>query len=226
MSNLVQPHATAPESEHGHSDASSMTLFGFWIYLMTNCILFATLFATYAVLGQSVAGGPGAADIFERDAELRRDCRRSVRCSALGGRAVGDHGRRVEHRELLRLPELIERSERGMKPENVAGVIMETYQGVGPDFAPVEFVRELDKAKGGVDKGAAIADKKTGRYAPFEWCIQLAIYAYGDPYDLSTHQRPAWPGPVWVNGLAIIASRPFPAPRSSTAGSAAAFVAA
>src|SRR5436853_339476 len=32
---------------------------------------------------------------------------------------------------------------RGMKPENVAGVIMETYQGVGPDFAPVEFVRKL-----------------------------------------------------------------------------------
>ncbi len=32
---------------------------------------------------------------------------------------------------------------RGMKPENVAGVIMETYQGVGPDFAPVEFVSQL-----------------------------------------------------------------------------------
>ena len=32
---------------------------------------------------------------------------------------------------------------RGMKAENVAGVIMETYQGVGPDFAPVEFVRRL-----------------------------------------------------------------------------------
>ncbi len=32
---------------------------------------------------------------------------------------------------------------RGMKPENVAGVIMETYQGVGPDFAPVEFVQRL-----------------------------------------------------------------------------------
>ena len=32
---------------------------------------------------------------------------------------------------------------RGLKPENVAGVIMETYQGVGPDFAPVEFVRQL-----------------------------------------------------------------------------------
>lgn len=32
---------------------------------------------------------------------------------------------------------------KGMKPENVAGVIMESYQGVGPDFAPVEFVRKL-----------------------------------------------------------------------------------
>jgi 4-aminobutyrate aminotransferase/(S)-3-amino-2-methylpropionate transaminase len=32
---------------------------------------------------------------------------------------------------------------RGLKPENTAGVIMETYQGVGPDFAPVEFVRRL-----------------------------------------------------------------------------------
>jgi 4-aminobutyrate aminotransferase-like enzyme len=32
---------------------------------------------------------------------------------------------------------------RGMKPENVAGVIMESYQGVGPDFAPVEFVQKL-----------------------------------------------------------------------------------
>lgn len=32
---------------------------------------------------------------------------------------------------------------RGLKPENIAGVILETYQGVGPDFAPVEYVRQL-----------------------------------------------------------------------------------
>jgi 4-aminobutyrate aminotransferase-like enzyme len=32
---------------------------------------------------------------------------------------------------------------RGLAPENVAGVMMETYQGVGPDFAPVEYVRRL-----------------------------------------------------------------------------------
>jgi 4-aminobutyrate aminotransferase-like enzyme len=31
----------------------------------------------------------------------------------------------------------------GLKPENIAGVLMETYQGVGPDFAPKDYVRQL-----------------------------------------------------------------------------------
>jgi 4-aminobutyrate aminotransferase/(S)-3-amino-2-methylpropionate transaminase len=32
---------------------------------------------------------------------------------------------------------------RGLRPENVAGVLFETYQGVGPDFAPVEYIGRL-----------------------------------------------------------------------------------
>ncbi len=31
----------------------------------------------------------------------------------------------------------------GLSAENIAGVMMETYQGVGPDFAPIEYVRKL-----------------------------------------------------------------------------------
>jgi 4-aminobutyrate aminotransferase/(S)-3-amino-2-methylpropionate transaminase len=31
----------------------------------------------------------------------------------------------------------------GLKPYNIAGVMMESYQGVGPDFAPVDYVRRL-----------------------------------------------------------------------------------
>src|SRR5439155_6573535 len=34
-------------------------------------------------------------------------------------------------------------ADRGLKPENIAGVMMETYQGVGPDFAPMEYVKRL-----------------------------------------------------------------------------------
>src|SRR5690606_21010248 len=41
------------------------TSLGFWIYLMTDCILFASLFATYVVLLPGTAGGPGPSDIFQ-----------------------------------------------------------------------------------------------------------------------------------------------------------------
>ncbi|MFB9135629.1 cytochrome o ubiquinol oxidase subunit III [Vibrio olivae] len=48
-----------------HHDTGANKLFGFWIYLMSDCILFATLFATYAVLSGATAGGPIGKDIFE-----------------------------------------------------------------------------------------------------------------------------------------------------------------
>ena len=38
---------------------------GFWIYLMTDCVLFAALFATFAVLRNATAGGPGGPELFD-----------------------------------------------------------------------------------------------------------------------------------------------------------------
>jgi cytochrome o ubiquinol oxidase subunit 3 len=40
-------------------------MIGFWIYLMSDCLIFAALFATYGVLGGSYAGGPSPKDLFE-----------------------------------------------------------------------------------------------------------------------------------------------------------------
>ena len=40
------------------------TVFGFWVYLMTDCMLFATLFTTYAVLHRSTNGGPSSQELF------------------------------------------------------------------------------------------------------------------------------------------------------------------
>lgn len=34
-------------------------------------------------------------------------------------------------------------AKKGLQPQNVAGVMFETYQGVGPDFAPVDYIRQL-----------------------------------------------------------------------------------
>ncbi len=39
-------------------------LFGMWVYIMSDCVLFAGLFATYAVLHGSTFGGPGPRELF------------------------------------------------------------------------------------------------------------------------------------------------------------------
>jgi cytochrome o ubiquinol oxidase subunit 3 len=65
---LAPAHAAPPafyvvEEEH-HAEGGSTPL-GFWLYLMSDCLIFAVLFATYAVLGGSLAGGPGPRDLFD-----------------------------------------------------------------------------------------------------------------------------------------------------------------
>jgi len=51
--------------ELGGHDTAATRVFGFWVYLMSDVILFASLFATYAVLATSYAGGPSGRQIFE-----------------------------------------------------------------------------------------------------------------------------------------------------------------
>ena len=42
----------------------SKNFFGFWIYIMTDCIMFSALFATYAVLRNNIHDGLAAKDLF------------------------------------------------------------------------------------------------------------------------------------------------------------------
>ena len=51
-------------SPHHHEEGASTTI-GFWIYLMSDCLMFAVLFAVFGVLGQSYAAGPGPQALFE-----------------------------------------------------------------------------------------------------------------------------------------------------------------
>ncbi|EJE53807.1 cytochrome o ubiquinol oxidase, subunit III [Acidovorax sp. CF316] len=50
--------AHEPHPENG-------TALGFWLYLMSDCLIFAALFATYGVLGRSYAAGPTGAQLFD-----------------------------------------------------------------------------------------------------------------------------------------------------------------
>jgi cytochrome o ubiquinol oxidase subunit 3 len=45
--------------------ANEEKAFGFWVYLMSDAIIFALLFATYAVMSRNTAGGPGGHDLFQ-----------------------------------------------------------------------------------------------------------------------------------------------------------------
>jgi cytochrome o ubiquinol oxidase subunit 3 len=54
----------AVHGDAGHDDGTKTTV-GFWIYLMSDCLIFATLFATFGVLADSTAGGSGGKDLFE-----------------------------------------------------------------------------------------------------------------------------------------------------------------
>ncbi|MGK9051282.1 cytochrome o ubiquinol oxidase subunit III [Neorhizobium petrolearium] len=50
-------------TEEHHPEGS--TMLGFWLYLMSDCLIFAVLFATHGVLGRSYAAGPSPADLFD-----------------------------------------------------------------------------------------------------------------------------------------------------------------
>jgi cytochrome o ubiquinol oxidase subunit 3 len=62
----LSPNAVAPVVfyDDGSHHPQQGTLLGFWLYLMSDCLLFAVLFAVYAVLGRSSAAGPSGADLF------------------------------------------------------------------------------------------------------------------------------------------------------------------
>jgi len=59
----------APDNQRfyvpGEHHPQNGTLLGFWLYLMSDCLIFACLFAVYGVLGRSYAAGPGGADLFD-----------------------------------------------------------------------------------------------------------------------------------------------------------------
>ncbi|WP_062226982.1 cytochrome o ubiquinol oxidase subunit III [Aureimonas frigidaquae] len=53
------------EEEHHHAESDGGTLLGFWIYLMSDCLIFAVLFACFGVYSQAFAAGPSGADLFD-----------------------------------------------------------------------------------------------------------------------------------------------------------------
>lgn len=67
----MMPEPKHPGLNLGHRhpeahDAAERVLFGFWVFLMSDLILFGLVFATYASMDNAMgrAGGPGPTDLF------------------------------------------------------------------------------------------------------------------------------------------------------------------
>jgi cytochrome o ubiquinol oxidase subunit 3 len=60
MAQMVAPPKTMSHEEQ----ANDKVTFGFWVYLMTDLLMFAVLFATFSVLRGSTFGGPTGSDLF------------------------------------------------------------------------------------------------------------------------------------------------------------------
>ena len=55
-----------PLASRGPAPVRVVAGFGFWLFLLSDIILFAALFAAYSVLSGSTADGPSAADLFDK----------------------------------------------------------------------------------------------------------------------------------------------------------------
>src|ERR1700681_4861522 len=55
-----------PLSLRGPAPTRVVVGYGFWLFLLSDIIIFAALFAAYAVLSGAVAGGPSGPELFDR----------------------------------------------------------------------------------------------------------------------------------------------------------------
>jgi cytochrome o ubiquinol oxidase subunit 3 len=57
--------AGAAKAEGGPASKRIVTGYGFWIFLLSDIVMFSAFFAAYAVLARQTAGGPSARDLFD-----------------------------------------------------------------------------------------------------------------------------------------------------------------
>ena len=62
----VEQEALTPASEAGPAPKRVVAAYGFWIFILSDIVMFSALFAAYAVLVHATAGGPTGAQLFNQ----------------------------------------------------------------------------------------------------------------------------------------------------------------
>ena len=116
---------------HEHHDDGSKTLLGFWIYLMSDCLIFSGLFATFAVMAHAYAGGPTGKEIFDLNYVLGETMLLLVSSFTFGMAMLNMHaGHRNKVLAWLVVTFLFGAAFVGMEIHEFAALI---HEGAGPD---------------------------------------------------------------------------------------------
>jgi cytochrome o ubiquinol oxidase subunit 3 len=71
----VRPDALPSASEAGPAPKRIVVAYGFWVFLLSDIVMFSALFAAYAVLVRATAGGPAGAQLFNQaSVAIETDC--------------------------------------------------------------------------------------------------------------------------------------------------------
>ena len=70
VATLPAAEVEIPVSERGPSPRKVIVAYGFWLFLLSDIIVFSALFAAYAVLSGRTADGPGGVQLFHRTSVL------------------------------------------------------------------------------------------------------------------------------------------------------------
>jgi cytochrome o ubiquinol oxidase subunit 3 len=71
----VRYEARPSASEAGPAAKRIVVGYGFWVFLLSDIVMFAAIFAAYAVLAHATAGGPGGAQLFnQRSVAIETAC--------------------------------------------------------------------------------------------------------------------------------------------------------
>ena len=94
MAEIHHHHDQHPDPHHDHY---SKTVLGFWLFLVTDFVLFGVLFATYIVLGDRTYGGPNAMQLFNGDFAFIQSMLMLLCAAAAGIGGAAAHRKNKEH---------------------------------------------------------------------------------------------------------------------------------
>ncbi|MEJ0028402.1 MAG: cytochrome (ubi)quinol oxidase subunit III [Rhizomicrobium sp.] len=92
---LAEASASIPLSARGPASKRVTVGFGFWLFLLSDIIMFSAFFATHAVLGRATAGGPTGPQLFDRGHAFLETACLLASSFTCGLGAISTEGRRL-----------------------------------------------------------------------------------------------------------------------------------